>query len=157
MSSASQITVSLLFLFLSLCGNCATLAEDVVYQNPPDIQIRGVWFDSDDGYFRVFPNEYDFDMNHDGVSDIRFRHSHMPRSRRIDSEAVELLRIAEGALSESLELVRGLRVLSIQAANEAVNDEDQLSQFQAQVDNSIDTLDRISRFQLDNRGVLDGS
>ena len=155
MSRAQRIALSFA-LVCSIAGFAKS--EDVIYAKPNELIVRGDVVDSPDGLFRVFPDEVDLDLNRDGLSDLRFRHNLMPRSRRVDSEALELLRIAETGIRENLEMVLGMRRLAIEAANEGVNDADTLSQLQAQLDNGLDTMDRVARhLSFNNRGVLDGS
>lgn len=154
--SRARLNVIAVALVCNIAG--FTNSEDVIYENPIELIVRGDVVDSNDGLFRVFPDEVDLDLNRDGLPDLRFRHSPMPRSRRVDSDALEILRIAETGLRENLAIVLGMRRLAVEAANEGVNDEDRLSQLQAQLDNGLDTMDRIARHSLiNNRGVLDGS
>ena len=74
------------------CGFEGTArTETLIYSDPEDISVVGDVVNSSDGLFRVFPKELDLDVNHDGISDLRFRHSLMPRPERIDSEALQLM------------------------------------------------------------------
>ena len=69
----------------------------------------------------------------------------MPRSERINEEALRLMRHAEHGISETLDLVVKFRALAIAAANEGVNDRDSLAAIQAELDNGLDTIDRIAK------------
>lgn len=133
-------------------------AEDVIHANPLDVSVNGRVVDSSDGLFRVFPQEFDLDLNHDGVSDLRFRHTLMPRSERIDSEAFQLMRFAEQGIDSALDIVLGLRSLAVQGLNEGVNDHQALTRMQTQVENGLLSIDRIAeRTNASNQSVLDGS
>ena len=59
-------------------------------------------------------------------------------------KAVALVQTAEGALNEINTLLVKIRSLAIDSSNEGVNDEDALAANQAEVDNALDTIDRIA-------------
>ncbi len=59
-------------------------------------------------------------------------------------KAVSLVQTAEGALNEVSSLLIEIRSLALDSANEGVNDEDALAANQAEIDNALDTIDRIS-------------
>lgn len=77
----------------------------------------------------------------------------------LNSEAaVSLVQTTEAALNEVNTLLINMRQLSLHAANEGVNDEVMLEADQAELVNSLQTIDRISRnTQFGTRKLLDGS
>lgn len=73
-------------------------------------------------------------------------------------KAVSVVQTAEGALSEINSLLVKVRSLAIDSANEGVNDADALAANQAEIDNALDTIDRIANnTQFGTRKLLDGS
>ena len=76
-----------------------------------------------------------------------------------NSEAsINMIQTAEGALNEINNLLVGMRELAIHAANEGVNDENQLAADQAEITNAIRTIDRIAaNTQYGTKKLLDGS
>ena len=76
-----------------------------------------------------------------------------------NSEAsVSMVQTAEAALSEVNNLLVSMRQLSIHAANEGANDEKMTAADQAEIQNALDTIDRIARSsQFGSRTLLDGS
>ncbi len=74
------------------------------------------------------------------------------------SDAVNLIRTAEGALSEVHNLLRTMRNLSLHAANSGTNDSTALEADQTQLDSAVAALDRIAtNTQFGNKTLLDGS
>ncbi len=59
-------------------------------------------------------------------------------------KAVALVQTAEGALNEINTLLVKIRSLAIDSANEGVNDEDALAANQAEIDNALETINRIA-------------
>lgn len=59
-------------------------------------------------------------------------------------KAVALVQTAEGALTEINTLLVKIRSLAIDSSNEGVNDEDALAANQAEVDNALETINRIA-------------
>lgn len=59
-------------------------------------------------------------------------------------KAVALVQTAEGALTEINTLLVKIRSLAIDSANEGVNDQDALAANQAEIDNALDTINRIA-------------
>ncbi|MBN1256823.1 MAG: hypothetical protein JXA52_03875 [Planctomycetes bacterium] len=59
-------------------------------------------------------------------------------------EAMNVIGIAEGALNEMNEILRTMRQLAIHAANNGVTSPSQIAADQAEVDSSIQTIDRIA-------------
>ena len=143
--------------FFALHLSTRVTAEDVIYERVLDLRVQADLFDSADGLFRVFPEELDFDVNHDGISDLRFRHSLMPRAERVSPEAMRLLQFAEVGTRDNLEIVRAFRRIAVNAANDGVNDDDQLRHLQARIKNGLDTMDRIANEEFLGQPVLDGS
>ena len=73
-------------------------------------------------------------------------------------KAVAVVQTAEGALSEINSLLVKIRSLAIDSANTGVNDEDALAANQAEIDNALDTIDRIANnTQFGEKKLLDGS
>ena len=72
--------------------------------------------------------------------------------------AVAMVQTAEGALDEVNSLLTKARELALHAANEGVNDTNQLLADQAELDNVIQSISRISEFtQFGTKKLLDGS
>ena len=76
-----------------------------------------------------------------------------------NSEAsVSMVQTAEATLTEINNLLIGMRQLAIHAANEGANDERMLAADQAEISNSLDTIDRIAlSSQFGTRTLFDGS
>jgi len=77
----------------------------------------------------------------------------------MNSEAsVSMVQTAEAAMTEVNNLLISMRQLAIHAANEGANDKKMLAADQAEVENALDTIDRIARTsQFGTRTLLDGS
>src|SRR5437870_4897278 len=74
------------------------------------------------------------------------------------SKAVALVQTAEGSLNEVNSLLVKIRSLSIDSANEAVNDSNALAANQAEIRNALDTINRVANnTQFGNKKLLDGS
>ncbi|MGB9588458.1 MAG: flagellin [Armatimonadota bacterium] len=74
------------------------------------------------------------------------------------SDAVNMIRTAEGALSEVQNLLRTMRNLALHAANTGTNDSTALDADQTQVQAALASLDRIaSNTQFGTKKLLDGS
>ena len=72
--------------------------------------------------------------------------------------AVAVVQTAEGALTEINSLLVKARSLSIDSANTGVNDADALAANQAEIDNVLDTINRIAaNTQFGDSNLLDGS
>lgn len=72
--------------------------------------------------------------------------------------SVNMIQTAEGALNEINNLLVSMRELAIHAANEGFNDTAQLQADQAEIDNAIKTIDRISaNTQFGTKKLLDGT
>ncbi|MCL4117429.1 UNVERIFIED_CONTAM: hypothetical protein GTU68_013120 [Idotea baltica] len=73
-------------------------------------------------------------------------------------KAVAVVQTAEGALGEINSLLVKVRSLAIDSANTGVNDEDALAANQAEIDNALDTINRIANnTQFGEKKLLDGS
>ena len=73
-------------------------------------------------------------------------------------KAVSLVQTAEGALGEINALLLKIRALAVDSANTGINDEDALAANQAEIDNALDTIDRIANnTQFQTKKLLDGS
>ncbi len=73
-------------------------------------------------------------------------------------QAVTMVQTAEGALDEVSTLLNKARALAIHAANEGLNDTNQLVADQTELDNIVDSLNRIANTtQFGTKKILDGS
>jgi flagellin len=73
-------------------------------------------------------------------------------------QATSLVNYAEGALAEVNTLLTSIRSLAVHAANEGSNDADSLAADQAEIDNAIETINRIATSaQFGTKLLLDGS
>ena len=73
-------------------------------------------------------------------------------------KAISLVQTAEGALNEINTLLVRIRSLALDSANTGVNDDDALAANQAEIDNSLETIDRIANnTQFGIKQLLDGS
>ena len=73
-------------------------------------------------------------------------------------DAVNMLKTAEGALSEVNRLLRTMRDLAVHAANTGVNDSASLAADQAQIRSAIESINKISsETQFGGKTLLDGS
>ncbi len=73
-------------------------------------------------------------------------------------KAVALVQTAEGALNEINSLLVKVRSLALDSANSGVNDDDALAANQAEIDNALDTINRIANnTQFGTKKLLDGS
>ncbi len=71
---------------------------------------------------------------------------------------VSMVQTAEGALGEVSRLLVDIRQLAIHASNAGVNDEKMLTADQAEIENAIETINRISEVtQFGTKRLLDGS
>jgi flagellin len=74
------------------------------------------------------------------------------------SDAVNLIKTAEGALAEVHNLLRTMRNLALHAANTGANDDTAIAADQAQITSALAALDRIStNTQFGTKVLLDGS
>ena len=73
-------------------------------------------------------------------------------------KAVSMIQTAEGALNEINSLLVKVRSLALDSANSGVNDNDALAANQAEIDNALDTINRIANnTQFTTKKLLDGS
>lgn len=73
-------------------------------------------------------------------------------------KAVAVVQTAEGALNEINSILVKVRSLALDSANAGVNDADAFAANQAEIDNALDTINRISRnTQFGEKRLLDGS
>jgi flagellin len=73
-------------------------------------------------------------------------------------KAVSVVQTAEGALNEINSILVKVRSLALDSANSGVNDNDAFAANQAEIDNAIDTINRISsNTQFGEKALLDGS
>lgn len=59
-------------------------------------------------------------------------------------DAVSVIQVAEGALTEVHSILNSMRALAVHSANEGANDSDSIAADQSQVDNAIDAISRIA-------------
>ncbi|HUU44634.1 MAG TPA: flagellin, partial [Acidobacteriota bacterium] len=72
--------------------------------------------------------------------------------------SINMIQTAEGALTEINNLLVSMRELAIHAANEGFNDASQLAADQAEITNSLATIDRIAEnTQFGTKKLIDGS
>jgi flagellin len=72
--------------------------------------------------------------------------------------AISMVQTAEGALDEINTLLNKARELTLHAANAGTNDVNQLSADQAELDNIVESINRISQYtQFGTKKILDGS
>lgn len=72
--------------------------------------------------------------------------------------SINMIQTAEGALNEINNLLVSMRELAIHAANEGFNDVNQLAADQAEIENSLATIDRIAaNTQFGTKKLLDGT
>ncbi len=72
--------------------------------------------------------------------------------------SINMIQTAEGALNEISSLLVSMRELAIHAANEGMNDSNQLAADQAEIENAIKTIDRIAaNTQFGTKKLLDGT
>ena len=73
-------------------------------------------------------------------------------------KGVSVVQTAEGALTEINSLLVKIRGLALDSANAGVNDDDALAANQAEIDNALDTINRIANnTQFGTKKLLDGS
>ncbi len=71
---------------------------------------------------------------------------------------ISMVQTAEGALAEVNRLLIDVRQLAVHASNEGVNDEKMLAADQAEIQNALETIDRISNIsQFGTKRLLNGS
>ena len=76
---------------------------------------------------------------------LRAQNAGLQRAVQNTQEANNVLGIAEGALNEMNNILKKMRQLAIHAANNGVTSPEQIAADQAEVDSSIQTIDRIAR------------
>lgn len=76
---------------------------------------------------------------------LRAQASGLKRAVQNNQEANNVLGIAEGALNEMNNILKKMRQLAIHSANTGVTSPEQVAADQAEVDSSVQTLDRIAR------------
>ncbi len=73
-------------------------------------------------------------------------------------KAVSVVQTAEGALNEISSILVKVRSLALDSANGGVNDDDAFAANQAEIDNALDTINRIANnTQFGQKNLLDGS
>jgi flagellin-like hook-associated protein FlgL len=89
---------------------------------------------------------------------LRSQTNGIARAIQNTQEANNVLGIAEGALNEMNNILTKMRQLAIHAANDGITSSDQIAADQAEVDSSIQTLDRIARTTtFSNENLLNGN
>ena len=75
-----------------------------------------------------------------------------------NESAISLVQTAEGALNEVSTLLVDMRQRAVAAANIGLNDENMVNASQQEIENALDTIDRIStNTQFGSKNLLDGS
>ena len=75
-----------------------------------------------------------------------------------NTTAISLVQTAEGALNEVSTLLVDMRQRAVAAANIGLNDENMVNASQQEIENALDTIDRIStNTQFGSKNLLDGS
>ena len=73
-------------------------------------------------------------------------------------DAVNMVKTAEGALNEVSRLMRSMRDLAVHAANTGANDQAAVQADQAQINNAIQSLNKVAQeTQFGGRKLLDGT
>ena len=81
----------------------------------------------------------------------------MKQAHSNNDSAIAMFQTAEGALNEFSNILVSLKQLTVHAANEAVNDESMVEADQQEVDDLLETLDRIVETAMFNgKHLLDG-
>ncbi|HEY3269021.1 MAG TPA: flagellin [Armatimonadota bacterium] len=89
---------------------------------------------------------------------LRAQVSGMAQAISNSQDAVNLIKTAEGALTESNSLLRGMRDLAVHAANLGANDSASVAADQVQINSAIQSLNNISnRTSFGNKKLLDGT
>ncbi|MCE5323123.1 hypothetical protein LLG46_07385 [bacterium] len=74
------------------------------------------------------------------------------------SNATNLVKTAEGALTEVNSLLSSIRDLAVAASNAGASDEETVAAYQTQIDNALESIDKISQeTQYGTKNLLDGS
>ena len=76
---------------------------------------------------------------------LRAQNVGLKRAVQNTQEASNVLGIADGALSEMSNILKKMRQLAIHSANNGITSQEQVAADQAEVDSSIQTIDRIAR------------
>ena len=75
-----------------------------------------------------------------------------------NTTAISLVQTAEGALNEVSKLLVDMRQRAVAAANIGLNDENMVNASQQEIENALDTIDRIStNTQFGSKNLLDGN
>ena len=75
-----------------------------------------------------------------------------------NESAISLVQTAEGALNEVSKLLVDMRQRAVAAANIGLNDENMVNASQQEIENALDTIDRIStNTQFGSKNLLDGN
>ena len=89
---------------------------------------------------------------------LRAQVSGLTQAIRNASDAVNMVKTAEGALNEVSTMLRSMRDLAVHAANTGATDKASVEADQAQINSAIDTLNKIAaETQFGNKKLLDGS
>ena len=144
------------FLMRALLNICR--ADDLVYKNPPDVHVRGQYWNDGGRIWRVQADELNLDLNGDGQDDLLLRHDLVPRQQSLDGQAVNMLQTGEERIAEMRRVVQGLRALTIDALNQGyVQEKDWRSDLSRQVDTGIEALREIATRPYDGEPLLDGT
>ena len=107
---------------------------------------------------------YRINVGADGPADLviseqlRSQANGLERAVRNTTEAINVLSIAEGALNEMNSILKKMKALAIHAANNGITSPEQVAADQAEMDSSIQTLERISNVtKYSDQFLLNGS
>jgi len=88
---------------------------------------------------------------------MRSRILGLDQAKRNTQDAISLLRTAEGAMSETTDILQRIRVLAVKSATDTATDEDRVG-IQQEVDELLEEVDRIAgTTQYNTLNLLDGS
>jgi len=88
---------------------------------------------------------------------MRSRILGLDQAKRNTQDAISLLRTAEGAMSETADILQRIRVLAVKSASDTATDEDRAG-IQQEVDELLEEVDRIAgTTQYNTLNLLDGS
>ncbi len=139
----------------------------VVAHNIPAMNANNNLYVSNNGLnssLAKLSSGYRINTGADGPADLviseklRAQGTGLERAIRNTTEATNVLSIAEGALNEMNSILKKMKSLAIHAANNGITSPDQVAADQAEMDSSIQTLERISNTtKFSDQFLLNGS
>ena len=89
---------------------------------------------------------------------LRAQVASLQQAAENNESAISMVQTAEGALNEVSRLLVDIRQRAVAAANTGVNDDNMVIATQKEIENALDTIDRISKnTRFADRNLLDGS